>query len=112
MHTTDGSFDGTLAWFASPASGVSAHHLVALDGTVAHLVDEDDTAFHAGNEPRPEIPALGDAAPNAVTIGIEMADEGRPFNLGFILVHLLEETARHLGHLDVLRELLDGTTGE
>ncbi len=40
------------------------------------------------------------------------ADEGRPFNLGFILVHLLEETARHLGHLDVLRELLDGTTGE
>lgn len=40
------------------------------------------------------------------------ADEGRPFNLGFILVHLLEETARHLGHLDVLRELLDGATGE
>jgi hypothetical protein len=27
-------------------------------------------------------------------------------------VHLIEETARHLGHLDVLREQLDGTTGE
>ena len=39
-------------------------------------------------------------------------DEGRPFVLRFILLHLLEETARHLGHLDVLRELLDGTTGE
>jgi uncharacterized damage-inducible protein DinB len=36
----------------------------------------------------------------------------RPFNLRFVLVHLIEETARHLGHLDVLRELLDGTTGE
>jgi Protein of unknown function (DUF664)/Glyoxalase-like domain len=35
-----------------------------------------------------------------------------PFNLRFVLVHLIEETARHLGHLDVLRELLDGTTGE
>jgi uncharacterized damage-inducible protein DinB len=34
------------------------------------------------------------------------------FNLRFALVHLIEETARHLGHLDVLRELLDGTTGE
>ena len=39
-------------------------------------------------------------------------DEGRPFVLRFILLHLLEETARHLGHLDVLRELLDGTRGE
>lgn len=37
---------------------------------------------------------------------------GGPFVLRFALVHLLEETARHLGHLDVLRELLDGTTGE
>jgi predicted enzyme related to lactoylglutathione lyase/uncharacterized damage-inducible protein DinB len=36
----------------------------------------------------------------------------RPFNLRFVLVHLIEETARHLGHVDVLRELLDGTTGE
>ena len=36
----------------------------------------------------------------------------RPFTLRFVLVHLIEETARHLGHLDILRELLDGTTGE
>ncbi len=34
------------------------------------------------------------------------------FTLRWTVVHLLEETARHLGHLDVLRELLDGTTGE
>lgn len=34
------------------------------------------------------------------------------FSLRYVLVHLIEETARHLGHLDVLRELLDGTTGE
>ncbi len=36
----------------------------------------------------------------------------REFTLRFVLLHLIEETARHLGHLDVLRELLDGTTGE
>lgn len=36
----------------------------------------------------------------------------RPFTLRWALVHLLEETARHLGHMDILREQLDGTTGE
>ncbi len=29
----------------------------------------------------------------------------------WILHHLIEETARHNGHLDILREMLDGTTG-
>lgn len=29
----------------------------------------------------------------------------------WILVHLIEETARHVGHADILRELTDGTTG-
>jgi uncharacterized damage-inducible protein DinB len=28
-----------------------------------------------------------------------------------IVLHMIEETARHAGHLDVARELLDGTTG-
>jgi uncharacterized damage-inducible protein DinB len=32
-------------------------------------------------------------------------------SLRWIVSHLLEETARHLGHLDLLREQTDGTTG-
>jgi Protein of unknown function (DUF664) len=32
--------------------------------------------------------------------------------LGWILLHLLQEHARHLGHLDVVRELTDGALGE
>ncbi|SDI29962.1 DinB family protein [Nonomuraea jiangxiensis] len=28
-----------------------------------------------------------------------------------IVLHMIEETARHAGHLDVVRELLDGRTG-
>ncbi len=35
-----------------------------------------------------------------------------PFSLRWVIVHMLEETARHLGHLDILRELTDGATGE
>ncbi|MFB6949945.1 DinB family protein [Streptomyces niveus] len=32
-------------------------------------------------------------------------------DLRWIMHHLIEETARHNGHLDILREMLDGTTG-
>ncbi len=32
-------------------------------------------------------------------------------NLRWILAHMLEETARHAGHADILRELIDGETG-
>ncbi|MFI5045081.1 MAG: DUF664 domain-containing protein, partial [Acidimicrobiales bacterium] len=39
---------------------------------------------------------------------VEWAD----FTLRWVLVHMLEETARHMGHIDILRELIDGRTGE
>ncbi|MFI9187690.1 DinB family protein [Streptomyces californicus] len=37
---------------------------------------------------------------------------GLHVDLRWILLHLTEETARHNGHLDILREMLDGSTGE
>jgi uncharacterized damage-inducible protein DinB len=40
-----------------------------------------------------------------------LADGGSPANLRWVLMHLLEETARHAGHADILRELIDGHTG-
>ncbi|QNP73455.1 DinB family protein [Streptomyces roseirectus] len=36
---------------------------------------------------------------------------GTPINLRWILVHLIEEYARHNGHADILREAIDGTKG-
>jgi hypothetical protein len=37
--------------------------------------------------------------------------EGEPANLRWVLTHLIAETARHAGHADILRELIDGQTG-
>lgn len=37
--------------------------------------------------------------------------EKRP-TLRWVYVHMIEETARHAGHLDVVRELIDGATGD
>jgi hypothetical protein len=49
--------------------------------------------------------------------GASFDDECRDFaedanvDLRWVLLHLLEETARHAGHADILRELIDGRTG-
>jgi uncharacterized damage-inducible protein DinB len=37
---------------------------------------------------------------------------GEPVSLRHIYVHLIQETARHNGHLDAIRELVDGVVGE
>lgn len=34
------------------------------------------------------------------------------FNLRYALTHMIEETGRHCGHLDLLREAIDGQTGQ
>ncbi len=38
--------------------------------------------------------------------------EGEHFTLRWILLHMIEESARHNGHADLLREAIDGTVGE
>jgi uncharacterized damage-inducible protein DinB len=41
----------------------------------------------------------------------ELSWQSEPVTLRWILFHLTEETARHNGHIDILRELADGTRG-
>ena len=38
--------------------------------------------------------------------------DGRHWDLRWVLLHMIEETARHAGHADLLRESIDGTVGE
>ncbi len=40
-----------------------------------------------------------------------LATAPEPMSLRWVLVHMIEETARHAGHADILRELTDGETG-
>ena len=47
----------------------------------------------------------------AVEWPADRQSEKRP-TLRWIYVHMIEETARHAGHLDVVRELIDGKTGD
>ena len=38
-------------------------------------------------------------------------DMTEPPNVRWVILHMIEETARHAGHLDIARELVDGQTG-
>ncbi len=37
---------------------------------------------------------------------------GDQVSLRWVLIHMIEETARHAGHMDIARELIDGATGD
>lgn len=45
-------------------------------------------------------------------LSVQPRRDGEHFSLRWVLLHLLEETARHAGHADLLREALDGTVGD
>ena len=52
------------------------------------------------------------AAGSADQLSAKALHDGRHFSLRWVLLHLIEETARHAGHADLLREAIDGSVGE
>lgn len=45
-------------------------------------------------------------------LSVQPRGNGQRFSLRWVLLHLLDETARHAGHADLLRQSIDGTVGE
>jgi hypothetical protein len=56
--------------------------------------------------------ALVAAAPSLDVRGLRGVRQREWFSLRWVLTHMIEEYARHNGHADLLRECLDGSTGE
>jgi hypothetical protein len=57
-------------------------------------------------------PSLAADAVVASASSLDDTSASGGFSLRWVLLHLVEETDRHLGHMDVLREQADGRTGE
>ena len=74
------------------------------DQTIAELVAFYRREWEASNEIIRSAPSLD--LPAAYT----KRKDGVP-TLRWILNHMIEETARHAGHADITRELIDGSTG-
>ncbi|MEV6417380.1 DinB family protein [Kribbella sp. NPDC051718] len=82
----------------------------------------DDDAFTSGRSPEAVFGFYRDqiARANEVLATVPwdtppvgdhgQGDTSQITDLRFIVLHLIEETARHLGHLDAARELIDGRT--
>jgi uncharacterized damage-inducible protein DinB len=60
---------------------------------------------------RAEIVAANAVLDGAASMDLASASSLRPTTLRWVVTHLIEETARHAGHMDITRELLDGRTG-
>ena len=59
VHTTQGSYAGSISWFQNCSAGVSAHYVIrSSDGQVTQMVREADKAWHVGTS-------------NGYTVGIE-----------------------------------------
>ena len=76
---------------------------VGPDETVDQLIDGYRAAWKDSD-------ALIEGAPNFDAPCAE-EDDGHRLTLRWVITHLVEETARHAGHADILRELIDGSVG-
>lgn len=112
--------------------------LISLLGIVSHLTRVEWRWIESGffgaevsrseEEFRPGLDVTVDAALQAYRLRAARTDEvvrsldlsqlsdpaswAEGHDLRWVVLHLINETARHAGHADATRELLDGTTGE
>ena len=89
--------------------------------SITFLEDEPDADMRAApDETTAEILDYYGRARTAADLTIDELDlddtgtawSGETVSLRWVLVHMIEETARHAGHMDILRELIDGATGD
>jgi len=105
QHLTDAErywFGYTLAGDARHA-GADFDMVVAADRSPEQVIDDYRAAIA-------ESDAHIRAAESLDALTAHPVAE-RPLTLRWVLAHMTSETVRHAGHADILRELIDGTTG-
>ncbi|MEU7280097.1 DinB family protein [Streptomyces sp. NPDC045431] len=105
------------AWFRRILIGEDA-------GPIYYTEEDRDRDFHASEDDtweeayatwQAEIARARDIAAEHGLDDVAVRPDrrsGEPFNLRWIYTHMIEEYARHNGHADLLRERVDGATGD
>lgn len=106
--------DVERSWFQNVMNGehIRSYWGRKPDGEFAEFdVDEADSdeAFDVWHAACARSRDIVDAAESLNIVGHHDEEE---FSLRYVLTHMIEEYARHNGHADLLRERIDGTTGE
>ncbi|MFF4583206.1 DinB family protein [Streptomyces sp. NPDC001389] len=101
-------------WFRNVLAGEDVRGYFPEDGagerTEFHVDDADPAeAFRIWEDACERSRRIVEAAASLDVRG-NFGDQ--PYSLHYILAHMIEEYARHNGHADLLREAIDGVTGE
>ncbi|HSL08173.1 MAG TPA: DinB family protein [Pseudonocardiaceae bacterium] len=86
-----------------------ANFRLGPDETLADVLDLYDQAAKETDAVIVEISDLGQPVPVPQDMPW-FPDEVTAWSVRWVLLHLIEETARHAGHADIIRESLDGAT--
>ncbi|MGW0810401.1 DinB family protein [Nonomuraea sp. NPDC002799] len=102
------------SWFQVVWNGenTSAYWPGTVSGTFAEFdveAAEADEAFSVWKSACQRSSEIAEAT-EFLDVTVQWRDEG--FSLRYILTHMIEEYSRHNGHADLLRERIDGATGE
>ncbi|PWI46116.1 mini-circle protein [Streptomyces sp. ICBB 8177] len=98
-----------LNWFVWAYAGADRERwedeeAVSADDTASGLADAYREAIAQANE-------VALACTDLDRPGARSLRETPPPSMRWVLVHMIEETARHAGHADILREQIDGSVG-
>jgi hypothetical protein len=103
-------------WFRITMDGEDIPHLYYSDEdpNADFRIEPDETVESIAQVYRDECAAADRAAAKYALDDFARAPRpGRPVrSLRWIYLHMIEETARHCGHADILREQIDGATGD
>ena len=102
-------------WFQQTFAGETLTGIGRPDDSLGFVLDDEDTVesvVAAYNDSAERSRAITAATPTMESLSVRPAPVHGHVSLRWLLVHLIEETARHAGHLDLMRETIDGKTGD
>lgn len=94
-------------WASAPDEDPDWEWHSAVDDTL-----EDLLALYATSCGRSRAAVTGVGDLDALSAAESRHEPGEHYSLRWIMLHMIEETARHNGHADLLREAVDGVSGE
>ena len=103
-------------WFRRTMAGEDVPRLYRTpedrDADFNGAVGDDAVVEEAWTRWREEVAHAREFVTSAASLDVVSLDPNTPINLREVLVHMVEEYARHCGHADLLRECIDGATGQ
>ena len=90
-----------------PRQGQSVESCIIIDWKV----EEGDTIEGFLADYAAEVEVTDAIIAAQADLGRTVTARDRTYAVRWILMHLVEEIARHAGHADIIREIIDGETG-